>query len=185
MLELEKVSVMDSLTGLYNQRYLYDAMNREISRAKRYHLKLSCIMLDVDYFKEVNDTFGHQRGDTILKELCKIIQALLRGYDFAVRYGGDEFIVILCQNTVIGAQIVAERLRESVEENPFLKELNGGKKITISTGVATFPDHTDKGYEELIGAADHALYVAKKRGRNQVAYGVFSEDVPHDQPKNN
>jgi diguanylate cyclase (GGDEF)-like protein len=170
MQELEKVSVMDSLTGLYNQRYLYDAMNREINRAKRFHLKLSCIMLDIDHFKEVNDTFGHQRGDTILKELAKIILSILRGYDFAVRYGGDEFIIILCQNTALGAQIVAERIREIIQENPRLRALNGNKKLTISAGVATYPDQVQGGYEELISKADHALYMAKKRGRNQVAF---------------
>lgn len=177
MLELERVSVMDSLTGLYNQRYIYDAMTREINRAKRFHLKLSCIMMDVDHFKDVNDTYGHQRGDTILKELAKIIQSILRGYDFAVRYGGDEFILILCQNTALGAQIVAERIREIVEANPYLQEYNGGRKLTVSVGVATFPDHTMGGYEELISKADHALYMAKKRGRNQIAFG---QAVLHD-----
>jgi len=176
--ELERVTIIDNLTGLYNQRYLYDTLLREYNRCERFNLKLSVIILDLDNFKEVNDTYGHQRGDTVLKEVGKLLQATLRGYDFAVRYGGDEFIVVLSQNTVIGAHIVAERIRKIIEESPILRELNGDRPITASVGVATYPDDTTEGYDSLICKADHALYQAKRAGGNRVAYHI-KEEISH------
>jgi diguanylate cyclase (GGDEF)-like protein len=172
--ELERVTILDDLTGLYNQRYLYDTLKREYNRSERFNLKLSLVMLDIDNFKDVNDTYGHQRGDAIIKEVARLLQVVLRGYDFAVRYGGDEFIIVLSQNTVIGSHIVAERIRKTVEGSPLLIELNGDKHITVSIGVATFPDDTKGGYEALINKADQALYSAKRDGRNRVAYNVGS-----------
>ena len=169
--ELEHVTVVDALTGLYNQRYLYDTLKREYNRSDRFNLKLSLIIMDIDNFKNINDTFGHQRGDEIIKEVAKLLQVMLRGYDFAVRYGGDEFIIVLSQNTVIGSHIVAERIRRLIEENPRLIELNGGKHVTASIGVSTFPDDTKEGCDALISKADQALYRAKREGRNRVAYG--------------
>lgn len=167
--ELERVSIIDNLTGLFNSRYLYDALVREYNRCERFNLKLSLIMLDVDYFKEINDTFGHQRGDTVLREIGRVLQSILRGYDFAVRYGGDEFMIVLSQNTVIGAHIVAERIRKVIEESPFLRELCGDHRITVSVGVASYPDDTIEGSDALISMADNALYKAKREGRNRVA----------------
>lgn len=167
--ELERVSIIDNLTGLFNSRYLYDALVREYNRCERFNLKLSLIMLDVDYFKEINDTFGHQRGDTVLREIGRVLQSILRGYDFAVRYGGDEFMIVLSQNTVIGAHIVAERIRKVIEESPFLRELCGDHRITVSVGVASYPDDTVEGSDALISMADNALYKAKREGRNRVA----------------
>src|SRR3972149_6020021 len=129
-------------------------------------------MLDLDNFKEVNDFFGHQCGDTVLKEIGRLLQVTLRGYDFAVRYGGDEFIIVLSQNTAIGAHIVGERIRKIIEDSPILKELNGGNYITASVGVATYPDDTTDGYESLINKVDNALYLAKREGRNRVVYNA-------------
>lgn len=167
--ELERVSIMDNLTGLYNSRYLYDAIIREYNRCERFNLKLSLVMLDVDNFKEVNDSYGHQRGDAVLKEIGRLLQVILRGYDFAVRYGGDEFMVVLSQNTVLGAHIVGERIRNAVEESPMLRDLSGNIHVTVSVGVATYPDDTIGGYESLISMADNALYKAKREGRNRVS----------------
>lgn len=167
--ELERVSIIDNLTGLYNSRYLYDALVREYNRCERFNLKLSLVMLDVDNFKEVNDTHGHQRGDSVLKEIGRVLQVVVRGYDFAVRYGGDEFMIVLSQNTVIGAHIVAERIRKVIEESPLLKGLSGDSSITVSVGVATYPEDTMGGHEALINMADNALYKAKREGRNRVA----------------
>lgn len=167
--ELERVSIIDNLTGLFNSRYLYDALVREYNRCERFNLKLSLIMLDVDYFKEINDTYGHQRGDTVLREIGRVLQSILRGYDFAVRYGGDEFMIVLSQNTVIGAHIVAERIRKVIEESPLLTEISGDHRITVSVGVASYPDDTIEGSEALISMADNALYKAKREGRNRVA----------------
>jgi diguanylate cyclase (GGDEF)-like protein len=167
--ELERVSIIDNLTGLFNSRYLYEALVREYNRCERFNLKLSLIMLDVDYFKEINDTYGHQRGDTVLREIGRVLQSILRGYDFAVRYGGDEFMIVLSQNTVIGAHIVAERIRKVIEESPLLREISGDRRITVSVGVASYPDDTVEGSEALISMADNALYKAKREGRNRVA----------------
>lgn len=167
--ELERVSIMDNLTGLYNSRYLYDALIREYNRCERFNLKLSLVMLDVDNFKEINDSFGHQRGDAVLKEIGRVLQIVLRGYDFAVRYGGDEFMVVLSQNTALGAHIVAERIRKAIEESPMLREISSEYCVTVSVGVATYPDDTTGGYEALINMADNALYKAKREGRNRVA----------------
>ena len=169
--ELEHVTVVDSLTGLFNQRYLYDTLRREYNRSDRFNLKLSLIIMDIDNFKDINDSFGHQRGDEIIKEVAKLLQVMLRGYDFAVRYGGDEFIIVLSQNTVIGSHIVAERIRTLIADNPLLIELNGGRQVTASIGVSTFPDDTKEGCDALINIADQALYRAKRDGRNRVAYG--------------
>ena len=173
--ELERVTIIDNLTELYNSRYLYDTLLREYSRCERFNLKLSLVMLDLDNFKHINDTYGHQRGDTVLQQVGKLLQTTLRGYDFAVRYGGDEFIIVLSQNTVIGAHIVAERIRKIIEESPILKELNGGNSVTASVGVASYPDDTTDGFEALIGRVDHALYMAKRSGRNKVAYFLENE----------
>src|SRR3990172_3588518 len=170
--ELERVTIIDNLTGLYNSRYLYGTLMREYNRCERFNLKLSLVMIDVDNFKEINDTYGHQCGDTVLSEIGRLLQVTLRGYDFAVRYGGDEFIIVLSQNTVIGAHIVAERIRKIIEESPRLKELNGGNYITASVGVATYPDDTTDGYESLINKVDNALYLAKREGRNRVVYNA-------------
>ena len=173
--ELERVAIIDNLTGLYNSRYLYGTLMREYNRCERFNLKLSLIMLDIDNFKEINDTYGHQCGDTVLSEIGRLLQVTLRGYDFAVRYGGDEFIIVLSQNTVIGAHIVAERIRKIIEESPRLKELNGGNCVTMSLGVATYPDDTMDGYESLLNKVDRALYSAKRDGRNKVAYCIKDE----------
>jgi len=169
------VTIIDNLTGLYNSRYLYGTLMREYNRCERFNLKLSLIMLDIDNFKEINDTYGHQCGDTVLSEIGRLLQVTLRGYDFAVRYGGDEFIIVLSQNTVIGAHIVAERIRKIIEESPRLKELNGGNCVTMSLGVATYPDDTMDGYESLLNKVDRALYSAKRDGRNKVAYCIKDE----------
>lgn len=178
--ELERVTIIDNLTGLYNSRYLYGTLMREYNRCERFNLKLSLIMLDVDNFKEINDTHGHQCGDTVLSEIGKLLQVTLRGYDFAVRYGGDEFIIVLSQNTAIGAHIVAERIRKIIEDSPKLKELNGGNCVTTSLGVATYPDDTTDGYESLLNKVDRALYGAKRDGRNKVAYCI--KDVVSNGP---
>jgi diguanylate cyclase (GGDEF)-like protein len=173
--ELERVTIIDNLTGLYNSRYLYGTLMREYNRCERFNLKLSLIMLDIDNFKEINDTYGHQCGDAVLSEIGRLLQVTLRGYDFAVRYGGDEFIIVLSQNTVIGAHIVAERIRKIIEESPRLKELNGGNSVTMSLGVATYPDDTMDGFESLLNKVDRALYSAKRDGRNKVAYCIKDE----------
>ncbi|MCL6477308.1 MAG: diguanylate cyclase [Peptococcaceae bacterium] len=158
----------DSLTGLYNRRYLEIAINREIDAASRSIDKLSLVMLDVDHFKNYNDTNGHPAGDEVLKILGKILVESVRSNDICARYGGEEFIVVLPKTGPEGAFFVAEKIRKLVEEFPFPhRDKQPMGKVTVSLGIACFPDHaTDAAH--LIEMADKALYNAKKAGRNCV-----------------
>ncbi len=169
---LEKLSIVDSLTGLYNKKYLFELLRREFQRSERHGMSISCLMMDIDYFKKVNDNHGHQIGDRVLKEIGAVLTEVVRGYDFAARYGGDEFTVILPQQkTNNGTKSVAERIRAAVESHAFMdsqRTTKGGIKITLSVGAATFPGKGINGYEDLINQADQALYDAKKKGRNCV-----------------
>lgn len=168
MRAIEQRAVVDSLTGLYNQTYLAGALNRELKRCQRYHLSLSCLMIDVDDFKRVNDTHGHLAGDDVLRTVGRMLQATLRGYDFAVRYGGDEFVIILAQNDPAGARHVAERIRETVVHHSFFPLTGPSNPVTVSIGVASLPGERIKVVNDLIEAADQALYQAKTQGKNRV-----------------
>ena len=157
----------DSLTGLYNRRYLDETLEREVSRARREGIPLSLVMLDIDHFKRVNDTYGHQVGDQALKMLASILLANIRAEDVACRYGGEEFLILL-PNMPLGAAIQrAEVWRSAVEE---LSVTMGDFNITfaITLGVAAYPEH-GKTPDDLTRCADQALYRAKHEGRNQVA----------------
>lgn len=164
---LRQQSVRDPLTGLYNRRFLEEALDREIVRVERKSLPLAVIMIDVDNFKNFNDTFGHEAGDAVLRDLGSVLQRYVRGSDIACRYGGEEFTIVLPEATLEIARQRAETLREAVRE---LRMVHDGKSlgaITLSLGVAGFPDHGRR-REHLLQAADAALYEAKNAGRNQV-----------------
>ncbi len=146
-------------------------LDEEVSRSKRYALKLSVLLLDIDHFKRVNDTFGHQAGDGTLSTLGSLIRTSLRDVDFVARYGGEEFLVI-CTNTAIeGAALLAERLRYLVESRQFeIPDGSGGSQtiqVCVSVGAAGFGSGVDS-KEKLVQAADQALYRAKEEGRNRV-----------------
>ncbi len=164
---LRQQSVRDTLTKLYNRRFLEETLDRELARLERKNLPLSLIMIDVDHFKSFNDTFGHEAGDAVLRDLGGILQRNVRGSDIACRYGGEEFTIVLPEaNVEIGRQR-AETLRESMRE---LQLVHNGKPlgpVTLSLGVACFPEHGRK-RDQLLQAADAALYVAKNAGRNRV-----------------
>ena len=160
--ELEKMAITDSMTALYNHRHSIELLKKEIAEAKRYSQPLSLLMLDIDHFKSVNDTYGHPDGDTVLIEVSATIKELLRDSDHAGRYGGEEFIVVLPHTATKEAHITAERIRKNVEAIKWDIE---GLRITISAGVATFDNETPS---DLIKKADHLLYQAKNNGRNQV-----------------
>lgn len=168
--ELERLAVIDPLTGLYNKKYLFRFLRKEVSRTKRFGYMLSCIMMDVDNFKEVNDTYGHQRADRVLKELGALLSETIRGYDFASRYGGDEFTLVLPQQSDLhGAVGLAERVRKLIENHSFGRSKSGRPiRITASMGVATQMPDSSEDYEALVERADHALYKAKHQGRNCV-----------------
>lgn len=164
--EMKKTTYIDDVTGLYNQRFLSLALNREIKKAKKEQSKFSVLFLDIDYFKAVNDTYGHLVGSSVLNSIGDMIHKLIRKSDYGFRYGGDEFILILSGAELIHAQNIAERLRKQVERTEFLA--SGHKvNVTVSIGISTFPDHGHS-KKKLINLADMAMYQAKGRNRNTV-----------------
>lgn len=168
---LQAENITDPLTNVFNRRYLDRRLDEEIARSKRYSLDLSILMIDIDHFKRVNDTYGHQAGDIILNTLCCSIKAALRDLDVIARYGGEEFMVICINTAIDGAALVAERLRHLVELYQIdITDGSGAKQtiqINISVGVAGFSASVDS-KKKLIQAADEALYRAKGEGRNRV-----------------
>jgi len=165
--ELETLSSEDSLTGLQNRRKIFERIRHEIERVRRYKTELSLIFCDLDSFKEINDTYGHQAGDEVLKTIADILRRAVRTSDVVGRYGGDEFLIVLPQTSLKGAQEMAERIRIDVQDTKF--ELPGGKSAgtTMSIGVA-FYDGTETDIDALISRIDTALYVSKRSGKNQV-----------------
>lgn len=164
--KLEKLAITDFLTGVYNIRYLYHRLDEEFSRSKRYNNPLGCIMFDIDYFKMVNDTFGHRTGDIVLREFAQLIRRHTRKSDVFARYGGEEFILILPQTGQEGSVTEGKRLSRIVREHRF-KEI-GGKTLTVSMGVAACPHKRIKTQDDLIAFADGALFEAKNKGRDKV-----------------
>lgn len=164
--KLQELSITDPLTGLFNYRHLHKLLLVEFHRALRYELPLSCMMIDLDSFKKINDSFGHVFGDQVLQTIGEIIRTNIRRSDFAYRYGGDEFFVIMPHTTAEEAECVAERLRRQIEERKF--EL-GQSKIaqTASVGVAGIPHPSIKSEQELLQKVDEAMYEAKKTGGNK------------------
>ncbi len=173
--EISKLAKTDGLTGLYNHRVFQERIKEEILRASRYKRTLFLLMADIDHFKKVNDTYGHQVGDMVLKTVAEIIKKNVRQLDFPARYGGEEFALILPETDCDNAYKVGERIRKAVEEHEFRLEDGRTFSVTISIGIACFPfDSKDR--EELVKKADQALYHAKKQGRNRVClYNTISE----------
>jgi len=166
--ELELLSRTDALTGLFNRRYFEERFYAELARSQRYRSPICCVMLDVDHFKRINDTRGHQAGDKVLKELGHTLRRTLRDVDLVARYGGEEFVAALPQTGIREGAIVAERLREEIAAKPVEHE-SGAILVTISAGVATYPAPNIADTEALLRAADDALYRAKRTGRNRIA----------------
>ena len=160
------MSVTDPLTGLYNRRHFEDNLEREFLRAVRYDNNLSFAIIDVDFFKKVNDTYGHSCGDYVLKEVAYLILQTFRKTDMVFRYGGEEFAVIITETPIEKAVIPLERLRKSISEYP---SYNGTKiKVTVSIGVSEVNKQTES-VHQLFENADKALYKAKENGRNQIS----------------
>ncbi len=157
----------DETTGFYNRRYLADYLPREIHRAERYHHNLSLIMLDVDYFKHFNDSYGHLLGDFLLEKISSVISSLLRKSDLSFRYGGEEFLLVLPETTLEEAELKAQTICEAISNLVIDWQGTPLEKITISGGVSSYPEHTQVP-NELTRQADLALYQAKENGRNQI-----------------
>ena len=167
-----KASRFDSLTGLYNRQYFDESLKREIHRAKRHHQNLTVLFFDLDDFKRINDSYGHQAGDRVLERVAKMILGEKRSEDIAARYGGEEMVLILPETGQLEALVLAERIRERVAESVIA--FRGSKmRLTISGGLAAFPINATTA-DTLLKCADRALYRAKGAGKNNIA--LFSED---------
>lgn len=172
--EVLKHATMDALTGLNNRRQFEIRLNQELANAKRNNISLCCMMLDVDYFKKVNDTYGHSAGDEVLKLVSDVIKSEIREYDIACRFGGEEFFIILPQTNINEACSVAQRLRKIIEESKMeIKDAETEEvsriKVTISVGVCEYESSMTT--DLIIQKADKALYEAKTTGRNRVIVG--------------
>jgi diguanylate cyclase (GGDEF)-like protein len=167
-------SIRDSLTGLFNRRYMEESLARELRRAARNQRSLGAIMLDLDHFKRFNDTFGHEAGDTLLRELGEFLRTRTRREDIACRYGGEEFAVILPEASIEATQHRAERLRAEFKHLNVQHRGQSLGTVTLSLGVAVFPEHGTT-FEEILRVADRALYRAKEKGRDRVVVGEPSD----------
>ncbi len=162
---LLELSNTDHLTGLFNRRYLIEALDKELQRSRRKDSMLAMIMLDLDHFKRINDTYGHIQGDVVLQKVALQLQKELRSYDIAARYGGEEFVAVLPDTNLKEAYMVADRIRLSIQGMHLAGSLSC-ERITASMGIAAFPSpHYDE-IDGLLRAADEALYRAKEQGRN-------------------
>ena len=169
--KLERVSTTDDLTGLHNRKYLQERLEEEISRSRRYGTKLSCILFDLDHFKAVNDIYGYEWGDILLKNIANKLHAIVRKEDILTRYGDEEFLLILPNTSEDNAFLFGERFRREVEKMEFIPQgEEEPHKVTISGGISTYPcmPEVDEDANTIIRYAEHALYNAKHRGRNKI-----------------
>ena len=169
--KLIALATIDDLTQLYNRRYFFVRFQQELERAKRYQRPLSCLILDLDHFKQVNDTYGHLAGDQVLKEIAHILKTQCRQSDLAGRYGGEEMIVLLPETDAHGAFAIAERIREMIQNHETVSAKGQSIRVTVSIGVAHLNgaevgavDNPDR----IVQYADDALLAAKKKGRNRI-----------------
>jgi diguanylate cyclase (GGDEF)-like protein len=170
---LKYIGLTDALTGVYNRRYMDRRLVEEIARARRQAYRISCLYIDVDHFKQVNDTYGHQSGDDVLREVAARVKAELRMSDALGRFGGEEFVALLIDADLDAASLVANRIRASVADQPFVVGEGELLSVSVSIGVATLidfeRDHAIEGVaQQLVAQADQALYEAKQSGRNRV-----------------
>lgn len=164
---LEELSNTDGLTKLYNRRYFMELLELEFQRSQRYQARFAFLMMDLDHFKVINDTYGHLIGDRVLYEIAQILQENLRVNDVVGRYGGEEFALFMPETDLKGALVVAERYRKRIEDF-VLVEKDQKIKVTISMGVACYPHPEINSVDDLIRLSDNALYKAKRNGRNRV-----------------
>ena len=164
--EIEILSNTDGLTGLWNRRYLEEILDRECQRAKRYGHDLTILMLDLDHFKHVNDTYGHRGGDEVLRESARRVKTVLRQTDFVGRYGGEEIVVVLTDTNRENALTVAEKIRRTIADTPVVYE---GQQIPVTTSIgASSMASANESVHDILERADAALYHSKRDGRNRV-----------------
>jgi two-component system cell cycle response regulator len=169
---VETLAVSDSLSGLFNRRRFEFVLTNEFKRAIRYKSELSCLMIDIDHFKKVNDAFGHQAGDALLREIAQVIQRCIRDVDTIARWGGEEFVVLGPNTSTENAKLAAARILKAVSQHEFTDF--EGIKVTVSIGIAGLPNPAIDTQEKLINTADLAMYEAKKNGRNRMETASLS-----------
>jgi len=177
---VKNLATQDALTGLHNYRYFREALGQEVERCRRYNMPLSLLFLDIDDFKQINDTLGHQHGDAIIREVGVILKGGIRLADLLCRYGGDEFVLLMSQTPLKQALLLAERLRRLIARTP-ITQAGQSTQLTVSIGVASLT--AGMSMEDLIKAADGALYRAKEAGKNRCCdakTGAFSERTAKD-----
>jgi diguanylate cyclase (GGDEF)-like protein len=165
--QTSELTIIDELTDTYNYRYFVQKLQEEKKRALRYKLPLSVIMVDIDWFKKLNDSYGHEVGNVVLRELSRVVKGCIRDVDIFCRYGGEEFIIILPQTPLSEAAVIGERIRSAVEQTIIDPGQAGKVKVTVSVGVSSYPEN-GKSQEDLVSIADQALYRAKGSGKNLV-----------------
>jgi diguanylate cyclase (GGDEF)-like protein len=176
---IKNIATYDTLTNLYNRRYFEESLGIEVQKSFSNKTPLSIIMVDIDHFKKMNDTFGHPEGDKVLREIASLLKSSVRAKDTIARYGGEEFILILPETILEASFMIAERIRQLVEKTAF--EVGQARlNITISLGISNFPVHRPKSDKELIKMADLALYEAKRGGRNRVC--IFNPRNRQEEP---
>jgi diguanylate cyclase (GGDEF)-like protein len=166
--KIQELTITDDCTGLYNARHLYKILEQEVYRSSRFGYEFSVLFIDLDHFKQVNDTHGHLIGSKLLAEIGYLIKAQLRLIDFAFRYGGDEFVVVLPQTGKTSALVVAHRLRDSFRSSVFCKEANLNLNVRASMGLATYP-HDASTPHDVIRQADEMMYMVKNTSRDSIA----------------
>ena len=172
--EVNKASITDALTGLYNRRYFQKRIEQEFARAKRIGFPISIMISDLDNFKYYVDSYGHPKGDQILSELGSLVKSIVREGDVVCRFGGDEFAYLLPFTSSAEAKVFAERIRKNISKYVFLKgEVEKPVNLTLSIGIATFPEHGQT-YEEIISKADQALFKSKSCGKNRIT--IYQEE---------
>ena len=164
---LKKMATYDSLTGLYNRKALETRLVNEVDRCSRYKNIFTIFMIDIDHFKQINDSYGHQAGDTVLRTFAELLNNLIRKADYVGRFGGEEFIVVLPETPLNEAGETAERLRKRIADHTFMTDDADRLHITASIGVASYPDNAES-WIDLLRVADEFMYKAKKSGRNKV-----------------
>ena len=169
---LKEYSFKDEVTGLYNRRFFSIRLEEEVSRYRRFNHSVSVVLVDLDAFKAVNDDLGHGAGDDTLRDMAEILTRFSRGINVICRYGGDEFAVLLVETPKAGARLYADRIRHVLSTHRFAH----GRRLTASFGIASLPEDVSPGAEEIMRAADEALYAAKRAGKNRVS--VFEDVAP-------
>jgi len=167
--ELFKMAIIDPLTGAHNKRYFEGRIQEDFSYAMRNNVPLSLVMFDIDHFKRINDTYGHPAGDYVLTQVSAVAKSVIRIEDTLVRYGGEEFVILLKGASLSGALAVAERLRKNIEDHAFHFDAQN-ISVTASVGVATFAERNFTDWQNLLKLADTLLYKSKNSGRNRVSY---------------